>query len=63
MPIITLIIVIVLVGFLLWAIGRFIPMDPTVKNILYFVVVLVLVLWLLQVFGVLGPLNGVRVGR
>lgn len=61
MSIITLIIVIVLVGFLLWAVGRFIPMDPVVKNILYFIVVLVLVLWLLQVFGVLGSLGSARV--
>ena len=62
MPIITIIIVIVLVGFLLWALGRFIPMDATIKNILYFVVVLCLVLWLLSVFGVLGSLGSVRVG-
>jgi hypothetical protein len=61
MLLITIIVVIVIVGFLLWAINRFIPMDAVVKNILYFVIILVLVLWILQVFGVLGSLGAVRV--
>jgi len=61
MSVLTLILVIVLVGVLLWAINRFIPMDATIKNILYFVVVLVLILWLLQAFGVLGTLGSVRI--
>ena len=61
MSIIAVLIVIIVVGFLLYLLGRFIPMDPVIKNILYFVVVLVLVLWLLQTFGVLGAFHNVRV--
>ena len=61
MSIITLIIVIVLVGLLMWAIERFIPMDVTIKRILQVVVVLVLVLWILQAFGVLGTLGSARI--
>jgi len=61
MSLLTVILVIVLVGVLLWAINRFIPMDATIKNILYFVVVLALILWLLQSFGLLGALSSARI--
>ena len=61
MSLLTIILVIVLVGVLLWAINRFIPMDSKIKSILNIVVVIVLILWLLQAFGVLGALGGVRV--
>jgi hypothetical protein len=62
MPLLTLIFVIVLVGVLLWAVNSFIPMDSKVRSILNAVVVIVLVLWLLQAFGVFNSLAGVRVG-
>jgi hypothetical protein len=37
-------------------------MDGTIKKILNVVVVIVVVLWLLSAFGVLGPMSGMRVG-
>jgi hypothetical protein len=62
MSLLTIILVIVVVGVLLWAINSFIPMDSKVKSILNIVVVIALILWLLQAFGVLGSLSSVRVG-
>jgi hypothetical protein len=62
MSLLTIILVIVVVGVLLWAINSFIPMDSKIKSILNIVVVIVLILWLLQAFGILGSLSGVRVG-
>jgi hypothetical protein len=62
MPLLTLIIVIVVVGVLLWALNNFVPMDPKVQRILNVVVVVVLVLWLLQAFGVFGQLSTIRIG-
>jgi len=56
------ILVLIVIGFLLWLVQTKIPMDPTIKTIIYFVVVLAVVLWLLNVFGVLHALTGVRVG-
>jgi len=56
------ILVLIVIGFLLWLVQTKIPMDPTIKIIIYFVVVLAVVLWLLNVFGVLHALTGVRVG-
>lgn len=51
MSLITLIIVLVVVGFLLWAITTFVPMDPKVKLLLQVVVVIVLLLWVLRALG------------
>lgn len=52
MPIITVLIVLVVVGLLLWLVNTYIPMDAKIKNILNVVVVILVVLWLLEVFGV-----------
>jgi hypothetical protein len=61
-PLITLVITLIVVGVLLWAVNAYIPMDPKIKTILNVVVVIAVVLWLLQAFGVLGSLSTVRVG-
>lgn len=61
MSILTILIVIVVVGVLLWAVNSFIPMDSKVKSILNIVVVVLLIIWLLQAFGLLDVLRGVRV--
>jgi hypothetical protein len=63
MPLIQIIIVLVVVGVILGLINNYIPMDATIKRILNIVVVIAVILWLLSVFGVLGPLSGFRVGR
>jgi len=61
MPILTIIIVILVVGVILWLINRYIPMQRTIKNILNAVVVIVLVIWLLKVFGLLSSLQNITV--
>lgn len=63
MPLLTIVMVIVVVGVLLWALNSFIPMDQKIRSILNAVVVIVLILWLLQAFGILGSLGSVRVGK
>ncbi len=61
MPILTILIVILVVGVLLWLINSYIPMQRTVKGILNAVVVIILVIWLLKVFGVLGSLQNLTI--
>jgi hypothetical protein len=61
MSLISLVIILIVVGVLLWLINTYIPMDGKIKSILNAVVVIVVVLWLLQAFGVLGSLGGIRV--
>jgi len=56
------IIVLIVVGVLLWLVNTYIPMDGKIKSILNAVVVILVVLWLLQAFGLLGPIGGVRIG-
>ena len=61
MSLITIVVVLIVVGVILWLINAYIPMQPTIKSILNAVVIIVVVLWLLQVFGVLGSVGNVRV--
>ncbi len=61
MPILTVIIVILVVGVLLWLINSYIPMQRTIKNILNAVVIIILVIWLLKVFGLLASLQNITV--
>ena len=63
MPLLTLVIVLIVVGVLLCLVNTYIPMDGKIKSILNAVVVIAVVIWLLQVFGLLGSLEGIRVGR
>lgn len=62
MPLIQLVMVLIVVGVLLWLVNNFIPMAGSIKSILNAVVVIVVVLWLLQVFGVLPAMSTLRVG-
>jgi hypothetical protein len=61
MPLLTILIVLVVVGVILWLINNYVPMDRKIKNILNVVAVIVVVIWLLQVFGLLGSLKNLRV--
>jgi hypothetical protein len=63
MPLIQLVIVLVVVGVILWLINSYIPMQATIKKILNAVVVIAVVIWLLSVFGVIGSLQGIHIGR
>jgi hypothetical protein len=49
----------VAVGVLLWLLNNCVPMDSKIKSIVNVVVVIVVV-WLLQGFGVLGSLQNIR---
>lgn len=62
MSLLSIIIVLIVVGVLLWLINTYIPMDGKIKGILNAVVVIVVVLWLLQAFGLLNGLAGIHVG-
>jgi hypothetical protein len=57
MSLITVIIVLIVVGLVLWLINNYIPMDGKIKSILNIVVVICVIVWLLKAFGLLGKLN------
>jgi hypothetical protein len=62
MPLVTLVIYLAGIGVLLWLVNNYIPMDAKIKQLINIVVIVVVVLWLLRVFGVMGPLSRIRVG-
>lgn len=61
MPLVTIVIVLIVVGVLLWLINTYVPMDRKIKNILNIVVVIFVVIWLLQALGLMGSLNNVKI--
>ena len=63
MSLISLILVLVVVGVVLWLINSYIPMQVTIKKILNVVVIIAVVLWLLSAFGLIGNLSTIRIGR
>ena len=52
MSLISLIVVFVIVGLILYLVNTYIPMAQPVKTVLNVVVVIILCLWLLSAFGI-----------
>ena len=63
MPLIQVVIVLVVVGVILWLVNSYIPMQSTIKSILNVVVIIAVIIWLLTVFGLIGNLSAIRVGK
>lgn len=63
MPLLNIVLILVAVGVVLWLINTYVPMQGAIKSILNAVVVIVVVIWLLQVFGLLGDVTSFRVGH
>lgn len=61
MPLIQLVVVLIMVGVLLGLVNRYIPMAGSIKSILNGVVVIVVVLWLLNAFGLVSSLSMIHV--
>lgn len=49
---ISLILFLVILGLCLYLVKKYIPMDPTISTIITVVVVLCIVWWLLNIFGI-----------
>jgi 1-acyl-sn-glycerol-3-phosphate acyltransferase len=57
MPVLTIIIILIVVGVLLWLVNTYIPMQSTIKTILNVVIVIIVIIWLLKEFGVFESLQ------
>jgi flagellar biogenesis protein FliO len=62
MTLIQLLEVLIVVGVLLWLVNRFIPVRGPIKSILNGVVVIAVVLWPLNVFGMFHSLSNIHTG-
>lgn len=61
MSLLTILLVLIVAGILLYVVNAYIPMDGKIKNILNIVVVLVVIVWLLKVFGLFSYLKNFNV--
>jgi len=61
MSLLTLILILVVVGVVMYLINLYVPMDGTIKRIMNIVVIIILLIWLLQV--IIGPFPDIRIGR
>jgi len=63
MPLVNVVLTLAVVGVLLWLVNRYIPMQGTIKGILNGVVVIVVVLWIVNIFGLMQYVSQFRVGK
>ena len=63
MTLVGIVVVLVVVGLILWLINTYIPMAGGMKTLLNIVVFVVVLIWLLQLFGLIGPINGVHIPK
>jgi hypothetical protein len=61
MSLLTIIIVFIVAGFLLWLVNSFIPMQRTIKMIINIIIVAFLLYWLVKVTGILALLGAVKI--
>ena len=60
MSLVTILIVLIVAGVLLWLVNAYIPMDGKIKKIFNIVVVIAVVIWLLKAFGLFNQLKDIH---
>lgn len=60
MGLLSLLVVIAVAGLLVWALTTLVPMPAPFKNAIYVIAVVVLVLYILQVFGLLSGIPNLK---
>jgi hypothetical protein len=63
MPLMNVVFALIAVGVLLWLVNRFIPMQGSIRSILNAVVVVVVALWVCNLFGLFHTLSRYRMGQ
>jgi hypothetical protein len=61
MPLLTILLVLIAAGVLLWLVNSIIPMDGNIKKIFNVVVVIVVIIWLLKAFGIFHYLKDIHI--
>jgi hypothetical protein len=62
MPLVQVIVLLIIVGVVLFLINQYIPMAASIKSILNAVVVIAVIIWLLNVFGLLSSNARIHIG-
>ena len=61
MSLLTILLVLIVAGVLLWLVNNYIPMDGKIRRILNLVVVIAVIFWLIKVFGLLSYLKNINI--
>jgi uncharacterized protein YhhL (DUF1145 family) len=56
-------VILVVVGLVMWLINTYIPMAGAIKSLLNIVVFVVVLIWVLQTFGLIGAIPGLKKPR
>ena len=54
MTLVNIVVILVVVGLVMWLINTYIPMAGAIKSLLNIVVFVVVLIWILQTFGIIG---------
>jgi hypothetical protein len=63
MPLVNIVLIIVLVGLVMWLINTYIPMAAGIKSLLNIVVFVVVLIWVLRIFGVVTDIPGLHIPK
>ena len=61
MTLVNIVVILVVIGLVMWLINTYIPMAGAIKSLLNIVVFVVVLIWLLQTFGWIGNIPGLRI--
>jgi uncharacterized protein YhhL (DUF1145 family) len=56
MTLVDVVLILILVGLFLWLVNTYVPMAGGIKSLLNVVVFVVVLVWVLQVFGLVGAI-------
>jgi hypothetical protein len=57
---VNIVVILVVVGLVMWLINTYIPMAGAIKSLLNIVVFAVVLIWVLQTFGLIGAIPGLK---
>jgi hypothetical protein len=57
---VNIVVILVVIGLVMWLINTYIPMAGAIKSLLNIVVFVVVMIWVLQTFGLIGAIPGLK---
>jgi hypothetical protein len=57
---VNIVVTLVVIGLVMWLINTYIPMAGAIKSLLNIVVFAVVLIWILQTFGLIGAIPGLK---
>jgi hypothetical protein len=61
MSVVSLLVILIVIGVIIWAINAYLPMDAGIKKLISIVGIVIAVLYVLYAFGIIGSLKTLTV--